>query len=341
MGKVYWQHMPAVEVQCWQQGKPATLEQSLATSARILRDAKAPGIVGLNLVSTETCTAAVALARQLKCWLSPWPADPLRFWGHSAPDLALSRAEMQAGADLVIYLGFPDGVDAVQPRHRERHLSRGLGMDRPQLHLPWDSDEGLKRTLELRLLLERGDSASPEVTAVADAISKAQCIQVYVLASVAQHFPGMVTHWQALAAKQRGQRRMGVALLGSTGKARTVTETLTWLTGYPGPVNFSTGEPEYLPHIGEVEALLARKACDLLLWVGMPPLTASMATNLVLASAPINDAAASWQVPGLHPKLDAHVIRGDGVMLRLAGSSPGLADPMATVLQRLLEELSR
>lgn len=48
-----------------------------------------------------------------------------------------------------------------------------------------------------------------------------------------------------------------------------------------------------------------------------------------------------WQLPGLHPLLDAHVIRGDTVMLRLAGSGPGIPDPMANLLHRLREELTR
>lgn len=360
LGRRYWQQLSAIEIKGFVQEQPVSVDQSIDAAVALLREAKAPGILGLNLISCEACEAAVKLAQQLNAWLSPWPADPLRFWGHSAPDLALSRAEMQSGADLVIYLGFPDGIDAVQPRHRERHLARGLGIDRPQLHLPWNGDEGLARTLELRLHLERGEPASPEVMQIAGAIRNAKCIQVYALAQLAQHSPSLITHWQALAAKQRGQRRMGVALLGSTGKARTVTETMTWLTGYPGPVKFTNGVPEYLPHIGEVEALLKRQACDVVLWVGkhQPEALAREAQAMISVfrvdssreppslarRAGIGERAGMevhWQLPGLHPQLDAHVVRGDTVMLRLAGSGPGIPDPMANLLHRLREELAR
>ncbi len=368
LGRRYWQQLPAVEVASFVKEQPVSVDQSIEVAVTLLREAKAPGILGLNLISCEACEAAVKLAQQLNAWVSPWPADPLRFWGHSSPDLALSRAEMQSGADLVIYLGFADGVDAVQPRHRERHLARGLGIVRPQLHLPWNGKEGLARTLELRFHLEREEPASPEVMQIARAIQNAKCIQVYALAQLAQHSPSLITHWQLLAAKQRSQRRMGVALLGSTGKARTVTETMTWLTGFPGPVKFTNGVPEYLPHIGEVDELLKRQACDIVLWVGYQPdarargglammsvfrmADFSVANSVDSSREPPSLARRAaivgrvgmevrWQLPGLHPLLDAHVIRGDTVMLRLAGSGPGIPDPMANLLHRLREELTR
>jgi formylmethanofuran dehydrogenase subunit B len=339
-GQAYWEGEAPAE--------PRTLQNdaAIAQAISLLKDATAPGLFGLNQITTEAASAAVALATKLDAWLSPWPADPLRFWGHTAPDLALTRAEMQEHADLVIYLGFSDGVDAAQPRHRERHLARGLGLNRKQLHLNWQGSEGLDQTIALRLHLDRGDSTSDTVMSIASAIREAKCVQVYVLARLAQQTPSIVTHWQALATQERKQRRMGVALLGNTGRARTVTETLTWLTGYPGPMKFTNGIPHFLPHLGEVEALLRKQTSDIVLWIGQGYQPEALARERQarlsvhrVQSGILGPALVQWQLPGLHPTLDAHIIRGDTVMLRLCGNNPGIPDPLATLLTLMTEKL--
>ncbi|MFO0816240.1 MAG: hypothetical protein U0796_23725 [Gemmatales bacterium] len=297
-----------------------------------LQRAEAPGILGLHLVSVETVEAAVMLAQSLNAWLSPWPADPIRFWGHQAPDLGMSRAEVEQAADLVLFIGFPQGVDAVQPRFRERHLQRGLGLGRRQIDINWPEATRLQQVMELRRALKGTTD-----TDLAQAIRAAKCVQIYVLAQLASEAPEYITHWQHLAAQQRAHRRMGLTLLGATGKARTVTEALTWRTGYPGPLRFQQGMPQYLPHVGEVEALLERGALDTILWVGLDP-------------EPLWQQHPHWQregitefviTSGLSPTLDAHVVRGDGVMLRLAGNGPGTPDPLAEILHSWAREAKR
>lgn len=321
-----------------------------------LRRALAPGILGLNLISVEATEAAVALAQQLGAWLSPWPADPIRFWGHQAPDLGMSRAEVEQAADLVLFLGFPNGVDAVQPRFRERHLQRGPGLWRMQMDINWPVESRLEQVVILRKLLrsEGETPAEPQNaswhTDIATAIRSAKCVQIYVLAQLASDAPEYITHWQHLAAEQRQHRRMGLTLLGSTGKARTVTETLTWLTGFPGPLRYQQGLPQYLPHVGEVESLLARGALDTIVWVGMnpeplwkqhPQWMREGVTEIVLAPDPPGGVFQSVTTPGLSPLLDAHVVRGDGVMLRLAGNGPGTPDPLAEILHSWAREVKR
>jgi formylmethanofuran dehydrogenase subunit B len=324
------------------------------TVCKTLREARAPGILGLHLVTVETVEAAVSLAQSLDAWLSPWPADPIRFWGHQAPDLGMSRAEVEQAADLVLFIGFPNGVDTVQPRFRERHLQRGLGLARRQIDVNWPEATRLQQVIELRRALRpppehgvitrsaarqepRPPTSGLQYDNLATAIRDAKCVQIYVLAQLASEAPEYITHWQHLAAEQRAHRRMGLTLLGATGKARTVTEALTWRTGYPGPLRFHQGTPEYLPHVGEVESLLNRNALDTIVWVGLDP-------------EPLWQAHPQWKrkgiteivlTAGLRPTLEAHVVRGDGIMLRLAGNGPGAPDPLAELLHTWARECAR
>lgn len=346
---VFLQQLPGFTQRAWVRQQPETPATALAAAARLLREAQAPGILGLNLVTVETCAAAVRLAAQLEAWLSPWPPDPIRFWGHGAPDLARSRMELEQDAALVIYLGFAQGVDAVQPRHRERHLARGQGLQRRQLQLNWEPQERLANIIALRLHLERDEVLPPHLQELSHAITSAPSIQLFFLAQLAQDDPAYIEQWQLLAARQRAQRRMGVSLLGSTGKARTVTESLTWLTGYPGPIRFAGGHPAYWPHVGEVEQLLRHKSLDVVLWLGMNPTelwkslpakARASVQEIVIAADPPRDVDIALQVPGLDPQLDAHVVRGDGIMLRLAGKNPGVPDPLAEYLQAIMEATS-
>ena len=332
------QKLPGFTEHAWSKGKAITQADAIAHAQQLLRDAKAPGIFGLTLITVEAVTTAVQLAQKLSAWLSPWPPDPIRFWGQHAPDLALSRAELEQAADLVIYLGFDQGVEAVQPRHRERHLSRGLGLGRKQMDIRWSPTTRLNNLIQLRLYLERQEAISDELKTLAEAITTSRCVQVFFNAQLAGDDPRYVEQWQHLAAQQRQHRRMGISLLGSTGKARTVTETLTWLTGYPGPLLFAGNTIHYLPEVGEVKQLIQNQAIDTILWLGTrPTYPVCDVKQIVIAADPPHDVDVALEVPGLVPQLDAHLVRGDGVMLRLAGNNPGLPDPMATLLTSLME----
>ncbi len=337
-GVDFMQKLPGFTGHAWSQGKAIAQVDAIAQARQLLQDAKAPGIFGLTLITVEAVTAAVELARHLSTWLSPWPPDPIRFWGQHAPDLALSRAELEQAADLVLYLGFEQGVDAVQPRHRERHLSRGLGLSRKQLDIRWPPATRLHNLIQLRLHLERQEPISSELETLAEAITTSRCVQVFFNAQLTGDDPRYVEQWQHLAAQQRQHRRLGISLLGSTGKARTVTETLTWLTGYPGPLLFAGNTIRYLPDVGEVKQLIQNQAIDTILWLGTrPTYPVSNVKQIVIAADPPHDVDVALEVPGLAPQLDAHLVRGDGVMLRLAGNNPGQPDPMAHLLTSLME----
>lgn len=338
---------------CWQAGQLVTQEQAIEGIARVLSTAKSMGILGLSLVSVEDVTASVQLAELLNAWLCPWPADPIRFWGIEAPDLSLSRAETENDADLILFVGFDKGVDAVQPRFRERHFSRGPGQVRNQLEIAWPLQERMKYIQQLRLHDEKDEPLPANLKPLSTAIKQARCVQIYVLAQLALDDAPYIAQWQHWAAHQRKHRRVGLSLLGSTGKARTTTETLTWLTGFPGPLRFGNHQVQYLPFLGEAEQLIQRNALDVILWIGTDPnlfwksfpeiypaVDRSSFKEIVIANTPDSQQVEfAIEVPLLSPLHDAHVVRGDGIMLRMAGQSEGQPSQTAVVLESIYQKL--
>ena len=116
-------------------------------------------------------------------------------------------------------------------------------------------------------------------------IISSRCVQLFFNAQLAQDDPHYIEQWQNLAALERKHRRMGISLLGSTGKARTVTEALTWLTGYPGPLHFMGDSIRYLPHVGEVDQLLQQNTLDTILWLGTRPTHSVMNIKQIVIAA--------------------------------------------------------
>jgi formylmethanofuran dehydrogenase subunit B len=335
-GVKYFGQLPGLEPRAWVSGQAVPLEVAIGEAASILCASLSPGVLGLDLVSIEACEAAVRLAGHLRGWLCPWPPDPVRSWGQLAPDLLQSRAEVEDAADLIICVG--GAPDEVQPRFGERHLRRGRGDGRRVLVL---SKSTLEEVMALRLHFEQEERLPEVLVPLAVALSTAECVQVFFATNWARQKPEIVRQWQTLAARQRQKRRFGLAPLGETGRGRTVTEALTWLTGFPGPVWFGGPKPLYRPGVGEADVLVARRALDSIVWVGSRSLgsTATGVREIHISVKPSLDLEVAIEVAGLDPRLDAHVVREDGILLRLAGATPGAAEPTASVLSQIASAL--
>jgi formylmethanofuran dehydrogenase subunit B len=253
----------------------------------------------------------------------------------------LSRAEIEQAADLVLFIGAEP--DAAQPRFRERHLRRGLGDQRRIVFL---TQPALAEVVALRVHWEKDDPLPDALAPLAAAIHSARCVQVYFDPTLAASEPELVDQWQMLAAQQRRHCRFGVALLGTSGLARTATEALTWLTGYPGPLDFTHHKPRYRPGIGEAQSLLDRNAFDAIMWIGLDPRRPSdsyprprAVVPEIQIGSPASSAHVAFQVPGLNPRIDAHVVREDGVLLRLPGANQAVPDPTTRLLNQILAAL--
>jgi formylmethanofuran dehydrogenase subunit B len=136
--------------------------------------------------------------------------------------------------------------------------------------------------------------------------------------------------------------RFSVLPLGGSGGDLTLTQVLTWQSGYPLRVSFASGAPEYDPVRFAHQRLLARKEADALLFVsafdsqrvpadaGVP----AIALARPGANIPRADVFVPIATPGIHH--GGHLYRADNVVaIRLRklveSSLPSAAQALAAI----------
>jgi len=348
-------------------GKAVPVEKALTAAEARLRAAGASVVLGLHELTVEAIAEAVLLASTLHAPLLPWPPLPsgLLRSGHHAPECTATLGEVRGTADLVVFWR----ADPVRthPRHLERYSgdpklvsggSRrvvlaaadhgGAGGTREGVHLPLPgAAHGAELDLDvirwIRCLLEKGQvpagSRSPTLNAATrlrDELSKSRHAHFF-LGEGCSESPALLEELQLLAAKIRPTTRITVSALPPAGNSRGVVEALTWLTGSPG----SALRPNWL---------LESAATDLVLALGAPPAALARSRLGLAAGRPRvtlgteldAEAAVSIRIPGLDPRLDATVLRSDGIALTLCGRTGprGARDPAVDLLRRLTRAVS-
>jgi len=220
--------------------------------------------------------------------------------------------------------------------------------------------------LRLRLQLETGAPVDGDAAALAELLSRSRACHVFVDPSSASNAIVM-GQLQSLAAKLHGKVRMGVSVLPGAVSGRTATEVLTWQTGFAGPIDFADGAPRHRPGLLEADRVLREGRTDVVVEIGhveigqtgmsVPPQDTPARiggtdipvcpsnsggtdipvcpSRIVIAESPDPGAEVSFTAAALDPRMDAHVIRSDGIMLRLCGEGAGVTDPTAAILAEL------
>jgi formylmethanofuran dehydrogenase subunit B len=325
-GEAFLRSLRHEEVRAFVQGKESSVQDAIAATIQILREAAMPAIIGMSESSLEAIRAAIALAEVLHGMIVPWPADPTRTWGQNAPDLSRSWAEIRA-CDLIVFWG----VDPmqVQPRLVER-----LGGEGKQILKITEVDSDLFFVRSLRLHLEEKEPASGTVQFIVQELTASRRCHVFLNRQTALD-EVIVDEWQLLAAHLVNKLRLSISPIAESVHVRGVTEMLTWLTGSPGPISFASGMPIYRPGVWDTERLFSAEMIDTALCLG--PCPEGNVPRLWIDRQEHPGAEVCFVVPGLSPLLDAHVMRPDGIMLRLAGTQDAPPDPAALLLARLQE----
>jgi formylmethanofuran dehydrogenase subunit B len=331
-------------IRSWIQGKEVPVEVALQAAAVRLAAAVMPGILGLSESSLEAITAAVALVKTLHGIIAPWPSDPTRTWGQQAPDLARSWAEIKTCDLLLCWRADPLRV---QPRLLDRLTVRG---SRPRLVVVTDGrqdnltaaiadhvlrfpdTEDLSVLRNLRFHVEKQGPLQGPAAALAQRLFAAQRCHIFLGKETATE-EVVTDQCHLLAAHLLKKVRISISPLAESVHVRGVTEALTWLTSFPGPVSFALGEPQYRPGVWEAERLLTHGLVDVALCLG--PCPAGKCVRICMDRQEHPEAEIAFHVPGLSPLLDAHVMRPDGIMLRLAGIEVAAPDPVVGLLQQL------
>jgi formylmethanofuran dehydrogenase subunit B len=342
-------------------GKPTGIAEAVTAAAALLRAAAAPAVIGLSGLTVEACREAVHLAEALRGLLIPWPSDPARQWGLLGPDLARTFGEIRNRADLIVFWRcdpartHPRHLERISAEPRGRFLPNGRAdrtivvVDEPNADnrtagaanaaLRFARDQDPDALARLRLHLEKNEPAPEALRPLTDALARARCAHIFLDPATAVE-PALMQQFHLLAANLHKRVRTAISMLGIVPNRRGATEVVSWQAGFPGPVSFASGAPEYRPDGWEADRVLAEGLCDAVVCAGMEaaalpaPARANLSRLPRVVLAPAADPAAdvAFVVPGLDPRLHAHVIRSDGIMLRLCGAGGGLPDPAVELL---------
>jgi formylmethanofuran dehydrogenase subunit B len=340
---------------------PIVVEAALARAAELLRGARRPLLHGFAGATVEDARAAVALADRIGAIAAPgpdgpWPgvpAFPLR--GASTATLG----EIRDRSELVVI--WREDPETTHPRLLARLGLCAGGGDRRVLAVVDDRDTPTARLADVRLQwpAERDDEAlatlhrlarEPDSSELGTALLGAAAPLASRLRS-ARH--ATVVYGPAVAGGPAGQRRelalselvrelshgrhvVTLALGGAPG-LRGAGEVLTWQTGYPGPVDLSSGHPEL---VRGTEPIIGHERVDVTLRVGDDAAAVGDRSVAAIALSPrpgtpaptvwIRTAAAGVGAGGTMHRLD-------GVPLALVPPRPSDAPAAAELLARLLE----
>ena len=301
-------------------GRETSIEDAVARSAALLRDAKSPAIIGLNGLSIEGIRAAVTIARRRGAKLLPWPSS------HPEASTRLVSQTTSLGnafaSDMILWIGCSGTDSAItQAIVSNQLLSAFLQPD-------------LSTVLNLRRLLKNTSEQSPFGTAKRITA---------VLAPDAE--PRVVSQWHKLANQAQKRHRLAVLQLPArdSANARGAAEAITWLTGVAptrGGVDLACHPPV---GCADAQTLLAANAIDVVLDLRLTPAAplpfSSHVQRIVFATAHDASAAVSFVVPPLSLGMAARVMRFDGVILNLCDDTAvGVPDAAAQLLATLVQQ---
>lgn len=362
-------------------GQPALLADAVARAAAILQRAQAPLIGGLG-TDVAGMRATLALAERLGATLDHMNGAALQRNAKVLRDsgwITTTLSEVRNRADLVLFLG--GDVSGRFPRFYERLIaprdplfaqtptvpdmvflggsapSDSLAGGRPRLVMPC-SPESLGEVINALRALVRGqtmqtqsvaDIAVESLRELAMRLKTARySVIVWAAGQLDFEHADLVIDAVAALIKELNQttRSAGLPLGGRDGDL-TVNQVATWQTGYPLPLSFARGFPDFDPHRYAGSRVLARRAADALLWISAfdaahKPPAAGVPTVVLARAGTAFDAAPDVYIPVATPGVDhaGNIFRCDGVValpLRAlrATELPSVARVLGAIAQQL------
>lgn len=285
------------------EGCPATTEQAVERSARILSASRAPLIWGLARSSTPGQRAAVRLAERLGATVDTTASvchGPSIMAIQQVGESTCTLGEVRHRADLVIFWG-ADPMTS-HPRHLERYSLEPRGQFVPQgrsdrrlvvidgqptatseladlfLQVPERENFELIWALRYRLKQSWAKNAAhsplkPEWERLFQLLTSCRYGVVFFGLGLAQQGSGHanVEALLRLVAELNACTRFTARRLRIPGDVSGADAVLCWQTGFPFGVNLSRGFPRYNPGEYTANELLERNEVDACLLVGSEP----------------------------------------------------------------------
>lgn len=345
-------------------GRPLAAAAAFGAAARLLAGARRVLVTGLGEATLGALAAAGDIAEALGAAVDG--GDPAVAIA-TGPTIARSGEvtaaydELRDRADLVV-AWFTD-PDASHPRFLERFLApraRLIRVGPPGGHpgtdiaIPAADEVAAARWLTAHARgRPTGSALAPLLAPLAAATDAAACLGI-VIAEPAADGSGVaewaVAEW--IRAEAHRRPAFAVPLPGGIGMASAnaagVAAFTAWRYGAPGAIGRADrrGGP-FLPAEGDALRLIDRGEVDAVLVVGRPRPAIAAALDTAGSRVACVQVGAEACVPrGIHLPTAApcddpgEMLRGDGVMVRIAGRRPAPEEArLATVLRRLLAAL--
>ncbi|SFJ46228.1 molybdopterin-dependent oxidoreductase [Planctomicrobium piriforme] len=256
----------APHIDAWQDGKPCEFETALQTAAKLLQNSRAPLLLGMHGMGTNSHRAAIQLAERLGGTIDAAGSTLSRATLRAFQQVGLSTCslgEVKQRADLIIIWGADPMtthtrlLERLDVKTGQRHLlvidshtTATSAMADEFLQIKSDSDFEL--ILALRQLV-RDESATPDVDcelslaqlqSLSNKLKSCRYGTLFFGPGLAR---GSTPHLTVemlyrLVSELNGYTRFTARALGKSG----ADNVLAWQTGYAGTVTFRHGYPEPL-----------------------------------------------------------------------------------------------
>ncbi|MEQ8823275.1 MAG: formylmethanofuran dehydrogenase [Filomicrobium sp.] len=364
-------------------GKDASLEDAVTAAAAMIKKASLPMYGGLS-TDVSGMRAAMSLADRTRGLVEHAYSYSVQYNMNvlqSAGYIMSTLTETRNRADLIVIAG--SDIHEIHPRFFERIVrpAETLFEDGPKKRTVVFVGDSLDQSgvtgdtnieaVTLPCPLERADEvmaavlarlrekpvtgeevAGVSIAAIEDLASRLReaeySVVVWSTSSLKTAEPALFVHTLCEAVKllNRTTRSAGLSLGGNEG-APTATAVCGWQSGYPMPISFASGAPEYDPETISINEKIASGEGDLLLWVAsITPEPKPPDTNLpmiVLGTPGLKlDRQPDIFIPVGTPGLDhdGQIIRNDStVSLPLRSLRPALSPSVAEVLSAIEAKL--
>lgn len=293
---------PEVEIA----GRPASFDEALGQSLRLLRAAEYPLIYGLAQSNSEGQRAAVSLAERLGGVIDTTASlchAPSVMAQQQVGKVTCTLGEVRNRADMVVFWG----CDPLQthPRHWERYsvwptghyiphgrkdrvvvvadTTRTASAEAADLYIPIEPGRHFEALFTLRALIRgatpdmRGNFGAPAdmLTDLARRMARSRYGTAFFGVDLARGDSGHcnVQALLLLVADLNAQTRWCAMRMRVQGNVVGADTVMTWQTGYPFAVDMSRGYPRYNPGEFSVHGVLARKEVDACLLIGSETLS--------------------------------------------------------------------
>jgi formylmethanofuran dehydrogenase subunit B len=351
---------------------PAEIAAKVEQAADLLREAKAPLVMGLERATVEAQRHAVALADRVGAVLVPSDDRGVSRSHRAVQTLGAVTAtlgEVAQRSDVVLYWQCDPAT--THPRHIDRFASRAgqrrivvdswpsptAALVDDYILIPADSGPACLATLRSAVRGIALDSHGVEEQTGNSLESWLQLAEHLRAARYAAVFTETADDATALAIPQLvrdlHQHTRAVALtLGGAWNAVGAAQVLTWQTGLTGAVSFARGYPQQLEGDALVAGLLSRREVDAALIVAADPfagLPAAAAAHLRSIPTIVLDdrdtattaaAKIAIRTAAFGLATGGTTFRSDGVALPLWPALTPRNPPVADVLAQLAEQLA-